>query len=157
VEWFAKPNEHTSFDESGVLGMRFGCTMCGNCCSGPEGFVLVTDAEAQALASRLGLDVAGFLSRYTRMTSAGRSLTERLTEAGNDCVFLDRAQIPGRGVCGVYEDRPAQCRTWPFWKSTLASRSAWEQASRRCPGMRAEVGTHYSVQQIRVLRDRVEI
>jgi hypothetical protein len=28
----------------GTIGLRFKCTMCGNCCTGPEGYVLVTDA-----------------------------------------------------------------------------------------------------------------
>jgi hypothetical protein len=55
----------------------------------------------------------------------------------------------------VYEDRPGQCRTWPFWKSNLTSRRAWERAKGVCPGM--DKGRVYSVQQVRVLRDAVEI
>ncbi len=141
-EWFA----HSE-------GLSFSCTLCGNCCTGPEGYVLVDDAEVAALARRMALSVGDFLARYTRETSMGRSLTERMTDAGLDCVFLDREKIPGKAVCGVYEDRPRQCRTWPFWKSNLTSRNAWDRAKRTCPGM--DKGKLYTVQQIRVLRDVV--
>jgi hypothetical protein len=35
----------------------------------------------------------------------------------------------------VYEDRPRQCRTWPFWRINLASREDWAGAAAGCPGM----------------------
>jgi Fe-S-cluster containining protein len=117
--------------------------------------VLVSEGEANALAARLGMSVGDFLERYTHKTSQGRSLKERKTEFGYDCVFLDREKIPGKAVCGVYEDRPAQCRTWPFWKSNLTSRNAWERAKRTCPGM--DKGKQYTVQQIRIQRDVIAI
>jgi Fe-S-cluster containining protein len=144
AEWFAQGE-----------GLSFQCTLCGNCCTGPEGYVLINDAETAALAKRFSLTVPEFLARYTRMTLKGPSLNERMSEAGLDCVFLDREKIPGKAVCGVYEDRPAQCRTWPFWKSNLGSRYAWERAKRTCPGM--DKGRTYSVQQVRVLRDVIDI
>lgn len=150
AEWFAIPDE-----ESGKTGLSFECTMCGRCCTGPEGYVLFTDDEARALATRLGVSLDVFIERYTHETSLGRSLNETQTEHGHDCVFLDRTSVPGRAVCGVYEDRPMQCRTWPFWKSIVKSPQAWARASAICPGIGR--GTRYSVQEIRVLRDRVEM
>jgi Fe-S-cluster containining protein len=143
-EWFA-----------GGEGLAFSCTLCGNCCTGPEGYVLVSEGETGALAARLGLSIADFLEQYTHKTSLGRSLKERKTEFGHDCIFLDREKIPGKAVCGVYEDRPSQCRTWPFWKSNLTSRGAWERGKRTCPGM--DKGKLYPVQQIRILRDVIDI
>ncbi len=129
--------------------------MCGNCCSGPEGYVLVDDAEALALATHLGLSVPEFLSQYTRPTIAGRSLIEKTTPYGNDCIFLDREKIPGKAVCGVYEFRPKQCRTWPFWKSLLVSRKRWEQASRMCPGINK--GPRFEPDEIQRRRDVIDI
>lgn len=129
--------------------------MCGNCCSGPEGYVLVDDEEATGLAGRMGLGVPEFLERYTRQTSAGRSLTEKLTPHGNDCVFLDREKIPGKAVCGVYDLRPKQCRTWPFWKSLLVSRKRWELASRMCPGINR--GPRFEPEEIAQRRDVIDI
>jgi len=152
-EWFDRP------DSTGSAGLRFSCTLCGNCCTGPEGYVLVSEAETAALASRLGLGVAAFIEGYTRESAHGRSLIERAAPEGAtpgmDCIFLDRTTMPGRAVCGVYEDRPRQCRTWPFWRSNLESRRAWERAKRTCPGM--DTGTLHSVQQIRVVRGVIDI
>jgi len=149
-EWFVHPDPL-----SGESGLRFSCTMCGNCCSGPEGYVLIDDDEADALAKRLNLPLHEFLERFARVTSLGVSLTEKLSPFGRDCVFLDRDTIPGKAVCGVYEDRPKQCRTWPFWSSVIKSRSTWDRTKRTCPGLGK--GTHYSVQQIRILRDTIEM
>lgn len=149
-EWFAQPDS----PEHGA-GLRFSCTQCGNCCSGPEGYVLVSDDEAAALARRLNLSTAEFLTRYTRETSEGRSLTERLTPNGLDCVFLDRETHPGKAVCSVYEDRPKQCRTWPFWESVIRSRAHWENSKRTCPGIGK--GKLYSVQDIRIQRDAIRM
>lgn len=129
--------------------------MCGNCCTGPEGFVLVSDAEVAGLAARFAMSDEGFRAQYTHMTSRGLSLTETPYQGGFDCVFLDRTKFPGKAVCGVYENRPAQCRTWPFWKSNLVSRGAWERAKRTCPGM--DKGRAYTPVEIRVRRDEIEM
>lgn len=149
-EWFDQPRRGER-----EAGLRFACTMCGACCTGPEGYVLVSDAEAEALARRLGLSRDEFLAQYTRPTAAGRSLTERKTTHGLDCIFLDRATIPGKAICGVYEDRPAQCRTWPFWRSNLTSEAAWRRAGRICPGM--NTGKLVRPDEIRIFRAKVDI
>lgn len=149
-EWF-----DTEVDGvEGRPGLRFGCTMCGNCCSGPSGYVLVDDQETAALAARLKMSVQEFVEGYTHQMLRGRSLNERRREDGSlDCVFLDRESIPGRAICGVYEDRPKQCRTWPFWSSVIRDRAAWDRASKRCPGIGK--GVLVSPDEIRILRDRV--
>lgn len=109
-------------------GLRFTCTQCGNCCTGAPGYVWINDEEIIALAKRLGLDESSFRRKYTRsLAKRGTSLVEK---ANNDCVFF----ATGKG-CTVYEDRPKQCRTWPFWKPLVRSRSDWTEASQGCPGM----------------------
>lgn len=149
-EWFAHGDPAT-----GERGLRFSCTMCGNCCSGPEGYVLVSERECAALAARLGLEVAEFVDRYTHVTAHGRSLNEKITPSGHDCVFLDRERVPGKAVCGVYKDRPTQCRTWPFWPSVLRDRHTWERSKRICPGIGK--GTLIPVSEVRVRRDTFRI
>ena len=136
-------------------GLRFGCTQCGNCCTGPPGAVWFTAHEAQALATRFGLNEAAFRKRYARRIGSGWSLNEVETEQGFDCVFLDRTSIPGKAVCSVYEDRPAQCRTWPFWPENLKTQRHWETVKRRtpCPGMDSPKGRLVPIEQIRIQRD----
>lgn len=117
--------------------------------------MLVSDTESAALAARLNIPLDEFLAQFTHQTSKGRSLTERASERGLDCVFLDRTTIPGRAVCGVYEDRPAQCKTWPFWPSVVRTPVTWERAKQVCPGM--DKGNLHSLTQIRIQRDAVNI
>lgn len=146
-EWFADP-------DLGEPGLRFNCTMCGNCCTGPSGFVRFTEEEAQRLARRLGVTNEEFMERYTMTVEGEPSLNEVRTEHGYDCVFLDREKIPGRAVCGVYEDRPTQCRTWPFWQSNLKNPRTWAKASKTCPGM--NTGKLVRPEEIRILRDKCD-
>lgn len=136
-------------------GLRFQCTLCGNCCTGPEGYVLYTPDEGRAIAARLGIPFEDFVRDYTKDTSLGKSIKERPTAHGLDCIFLDRSTIPGKAVCGIYQDRPAQCRTWPFWKSVVKSPHTWQQAGRNCPGL--NTGPLIPPEQIRILRDKVEM
>jgi Fe-S-cluster containining protein len=109
-------------------GLRFECQRCGNCCTGFSGTVRVSDAEIVALAHRLGITEAEFRKQYTRIVGGGAiSLIEK---KNTDCIFFERE----RG-CTVYEDRPRQCRTWPFWRYNVFSPGHWKREAKRCPGM----------------------
>jgi uncharacterized protein len=133
-------------------GLRFECTMCGDCCTGAPGFVLFNDDEAQAIADRLDITVEEFLERYTHDTRAGRSLTEHSTEHGFDCVFLDRDSMPGKAICSLHDVRPTQCRTFPFWPEHLRSPHSWSEASQECEGIGQ--GELTPLVQIRIQRDK---
>lgn len=134
-------------------GLRFACTQCGNCCTGPPGAVWFTDDEAAVMAKRCGVDIETFHARYTRKLGARRSLREHHNEHGYDCIFLDRKTQPGRAVCSLYDARPGQCRTWPFWPENLGSEAAWDRAKRDtpCPGMGE--GKLIPIDAIRIQRD----
>ncbi len=137
-------------------GLRFTCTQCGNCCSGPPGVVWFSDEEAQAIADHLGITKFDLLDRYCKRMGGRWSLDEVKTEHGLDCVFLKRDPVTGKAGCGIYAVRPTQCRTWPFWPELLESRRAWKQAGRTCPGMQSGdegQGKLYPIEQIRIIRD----
>lgn len=87
------------------------------------------------MAATLGISEQAFLDDYTHSTSLGLSLNEKSGADGYDCVFLDRTTMPGKAICGLYEARPSQCRTWPFWPENLRSPESWDRAARGCPGM----------------------
>jgi Fe-S-cluster containining protein len=48
--------------------------------------------------------------------------------------------------CKIYDVRPSQCRTFPFWKSNLESMAEWEKLKRTCPGI--DKGKLYSLEDI---------
>mgnify|MGYP006294009427 CR=1 FL=1 len=108
-------------------GLRFACTQCGRCCTGEPGNVWISEEEIVTLAARLGIDEAAFRRRYTVERRKGISLTEK---SNNDCVFYQRDH-----GCTVYEDRPRQCRTWPFWRCNLGEPEDWRLAGEECPGV----------------------
>ena len=70
-----------------------------------------------------------------------------------DCVFLERDEN-GHGKCSLYQARPTQCRTWPFWASNLTTPRAWVEASKDCPGMIApnqtRGGNFVPIEKIRI-------
>jgi len=107
-------------------GLNFTCTRCGKCCTGAPGFVWVNDDEIAALAELRGEPVEQIVGLYTKVAHRGRSLREK---GNGDCIFYDKAT-----GCTVYEARPRQCRTWPFWESNLATPAEWERTESVCPG-----------------------
>jgi len=137
-------------------GLKFECTQCGNCCTGPSGYVWFSDGEAKAMADYLGLSEDAFRRQYAHTVNGQWTVNEKWNPAvdGFDCVFLRRDQESSKALCGIYPVRPTQCRTWPFWPQNLGSRAEWGRAARNCPGMNR--GEIYPIEQIRILRDRTD-
>lgn len=123
-------------------GLRFACEQCGGCCRGP-GYVWLNEARIKAMADYLRMSSEEFTSKFVRRIGARLSLTEK---PDYDCVFWEGG--PG---CVVYDVRPRQCRTFPFWPENIESPSAWRGVGRRCPGVGH--GNLYSVEQIHRVRD----
>ena len=146
----------TTNDEWYADGLRFSCTQCGNCCTGPPGYVFFTDDEAEAMATRLELTVGEFRKKHAHKAYGEWSLNETKTEFGYDCIFLVRDE-EGKAGCSIYEDRPKQCRTWPFWPENLRSQRNWLTVAKNCPGVADGLtggGKFYPIDQIRITRDR---
>jgi uncharacterized protein len=108
-------------------GLRFQCAGCGNCCTGAPGYVWINKAEIDAMSDFIRVSVEVFHKRYIRLIGARKSLIEL---DGGDCVFFDNR----RRCCQVYEVRPRQCRTWPFWSSNLSTPQTWQEIAAKCPG-----------------------
>ena len=85
---------------------------------------------------------------HTRLYGGRRSLTEF---ANGDCTFFD----PEKRCCTIYEARPAQCKTWPFWNSNLESRASWEALSPDCPG--AGKGNFVSFEDIQIQAAKTDL
>jgi len=120
-----------------VAGLAFECLQCGRCCAGPEeGYIWIEPAEIQRAATFLKITPQQFADRYVRREGQGLTIIENRR---HDCIFLSGpGKAPGCGGgrgCAIYEVRPMQCRTWPYWKFNLSSPDAWAFAASRCPGI----------------------
>lgn len=108
-------------------GLRFQCLGCGDCCTGAPGYVWVNKAEIEAMAAAIRIEVDQFEKRYVRRVGVRKSLIEF---PNGDCVFFHGESR----TCQVYDARPRQCRTWPFWESNLRTPEIWQQTSDHCRG-----------------------
>jgi uncharacterized protein len=108
-------------------GLRFECSQCGDCCTGAPGYVWVNQEEIAALAAEVKLEIDEFERKYVRRVGVRRSLVEF---SNGDCVFFDGETRK----CTVYNARPRQCKTWPFWDSNLKTPEAWRETCEVCPG-----------------------
>lgn len=108
-------------------GLRFTCTGCGECCTGPSGSVYVSQPDVTRLSEALGLAEEAFLDRYTRSQDGRRVLTDK--PDSSDCVFLSGT------ACSVYDARPIQCRAYPFWLTNVLDPEAWAETAAVCEGI----------------------
>lgn len=108
-------------------GVRFGCQGSGKCCTnhGEHAYVFVTLGDRRRLAAHFRMRTSSFTRRYCRRLGAEFCFIDQREH----CRFLD-----GRR-CSVYEARPTQCRTWPFWPENM-TRRVWDRdVASFCPGV----------------------
>lgn len=110
-------------------GLRFKCTGCGKCCTGPSGYVWLTLEEAEQMATHLNMSLQDFINKHTRKIGNRLSLREKRRGQDYDCAFLEGKR------CTIYEVRPKQCRTYPWWKENLSSAKSWQEEAIRCEGI----------------------
>lgn len=108
--------------------LRFHCTGCGRCCvGGGERQVWLNGREKQRLAQALQLTESALELVYLD-TVAGQWVIR--LQSNGQCSFLDDV-----GQCRVYQARPVQCETYPFWPEILHSETAWQEEAARCEGI----------------------
>lgn len=83
---------------------RIDCTSCANCCR--EIRPSFSDQDVTRLAARLGMERREFVATYLERTEIGddNPWQTRTTP----CPFLKENR------CSVYDDRPADCRGYPY-------------------------------------------
>lgn len=108
-------------------GLRFKCTGCGKCCTGSPGYVFLSEKDSTQLENHFQLSKEEFAEKYTHQIDGIKTLLDRPNSS--DCIFLKDNQ------CSVYDARPTQCRTFPWWVQHLREPSDWEEAAARCEGI----------------------
>lgn len=107
------------------------CPECnGHCCTGESGHIWINTEEISAIAAFLGMENEAFLKEYAKKVWYKYSLKEIKIGVDNfACVFFDS----DRSQCSVYDVRPSQCRTFPFWDHF---KTHPDEAVKECPAVR---------------------
>lgn len=110
-------------------GLQFECQGSGKCCTshGEFGYVYLTPVDRKRFAGFLGISTREFTTKYCDRTYGIWHLKEDPNNP--DCMFLKDKR------CSVYEARPTQCRTWPFWPEVMNAKSWKEEVESFCPGV----------------------
>lgn len=113
--------------------LPFECTACGKCCK-TDGSVYLTPEEHEQAANFLDISKEAFIQKYASHTisDGGKGEWIRLLERpdanenSHGCIFLN-----DDNTCKIYEARPIQCSTYPFWPNIMKSRRHWNNEVRR--------------------------
>jgi uncharacterized protein len=123
-------------------GLSFRCTECGACCTGVGSVrISVQDLENMALYKKMSIN--DFVEYYVIRTQGSWVLKEGALHG--DCIFLQDKH------CSIYQARPTQCRTFPWWPSVLHSAQSWQEAARSCEGIDNQEDHTYSWEKIQEL------
>ena len=108
-----------------------GCNSCkGNCCIGESGYIWINAQEMQALAIHLGLSIEELKKIYLNKIDYKFSIKEvKLSSNNFACCFFDL----DKKQCSVYDVRPTQCRTFPFWDYFKENK---EEVYKECPAVK---------------------
>lgn len=78
------------------------------------------------MAQVLGMTTSAFTKKFCEKQDGIYHLIDG--KDGN-CQFLENKK------CGVYEGRPTQCRTWPFWPEVMDAKTWKKEVTAFCPGI----------------------
>ena len=111
-------------------GIKFECQSSGNCCVSRNsyGYVYLSINDLKRFSKYFNLSIKDFKSQFCQTTDGFVHLTEKNSLNGK-CIFLKNNR------CSVYESRPSQCRTWPFWNENMNAKVWNENISINCPGI----------------------
>ena len=106
------------------------CASCGgHCCRGESGYIWVKYDEIAQIAKHLALSIEDFATIYLKKAGHRYSLIEKqLSEDDYACIFFDE----NSKQCSIYDVRPIQCRTFPFWEQFKNNKNEVKQ---ECPGI----------------------
>jgi Fe-S-cluster containining protein len=116
-----------SSDSKSSAPFFFSCQRSGNCCRVGTGHVWIETDDVASYAALTGTSAKAFLDLNVVQVGERLSLRER---ADGRCILLD-----GHNRCSIYEQRPQQCRSFPYWPELLQDAHALHRAAQYCPGI----------------------
>jgi len=105
------------------------CEECGGkCCVGESGYIWTNPLEIEKIANFLKMSQKEFKDNFLIKVGYKFSIKEKPFEDGYACIFFDTQNKN----CSIYDVRPHQCRTFPFWdffKNNI------NEVKKECPGI----------------------
>ncbi len=115
--------------------VKFSCTGCGRCCQN-DGEVWFNLEEFTELAMSLNMPAETALELYVEevksdwvkmknkvVATPSNSWIPNLIQDSDQCIFLG---LDGK-ACSIYDQRPIQCRTYPYWPRLLKDVKEWKK------------------------------
>lgn len=124
--------------------MFFSCTQCGACCynfvddNGNRSAVYLTEKDLYLLNTQLKMNPEDLASAYLDVKNDFIILKHKTIGTISCCIFLESNK-----KCQIYDVRPEQCRTYPYWgpqfRGDKTQEEFWRhEAKTRCPGIKFE-------------------
>lgn len=119
-------------------GVQFECISgCVKCCAIP-GKVFVTEDDVPRLAGHFNLSHDECKKQHLKHFWG--EVYEFKYPESKPCAFL------GETGCAIYDARPTQCRTFPFWPENMKDPVIWTGIGRMCPGVGR--GRQFTIEEI---------
>lgn len=111
-------------------GVQFECQGSGKCCTshGEYGHVYFSLKDRKLAAKFFGISEKQFREKYCHKVDGHFALKDPAS-GSPDCIFLKDKR------CSIYEARPTQCRTWPFWPEVMNAKTWSKAVAQFCPGV----------------------
>lgn len=106
------------------------CDECGGkCCVGESGYIWINEDEIGALGEYLGYKPELIKEIFLEKFGNRYSIKEKPYKGGFACIFFDEKNKN----CSIYEYRPNQCRSFPFWEHFKRN---FKELERECIGVK---------------------
>lgn len=143
--------------ENALSGEEFKwtCTACGRCCRGP-GAVYFTENDLSKIRQYLNLD-----NPTKSNQQKWNNLLKRLVQKKQNNFFVHQTEdacmfLSEDNKCTIYEVRPLQCRTFPFWTSNFEDKESYKALRALSPGVRNGRGQSFSNQEVVIKTNKTE-
>ena len=112
----------------------------------------MSSRDIDEIAKAVNLTREETIAVYTReyVSSTNERMLVLKEYSNADCVFLTKEG------CSIYDHRPLQCITYPFWDRILRSKEDWDNEAKECPGINCKDG-HISKKDIDFIRSLFEL
>ena len=106
------------------------CDECGGkCCVGESGYIWISEDEIRSLGEYLGYKIELIKEIFLEKFGNRYSIKEKPYKGGFACIFFDEKNKN----CSIYEYRPNQCRSFPFWEHFKRN---FKELERECIGVK---------------------